>query len=314
MKTINFIILFIEDRDKVIFKMQFAIMFQVLEGGVSEPIKWNKDNLTAESNIIILDEGSSSLFLWYGAKQGLVSRRTALRQAQSLRGHGFTVGKSIIGRDIRDLKEVDQRKIGRVLEIDEVNEELQTLLNREYKELDNYIITFELKEIVEPVAKEIVEHVAKVIPEPKIVSKPMSKPEPIIEQETPKIVKTEMKFASEYDNKPDPVLESKTTVKPSISTKEVTTPEPKVALKPALDLSIQAKIGFVLIGVLDHYDDIWISIKEDKSYSVEHMDGRVCEFSIVEGKIKFTVDSFSGISTKIKTEIQKKFVELTKLI
>jgi hypothetical protein len=44
------------------------------------------------------------------------------------------------------------------------------------------------------------------------------------------------------------------------------------------------------------------------------MDGRVCEFSIVKGKIKFTVDSFSGISTKIKTEIQKKFVELSKLI
>ncbi|TKJ26414.1 MAG: hypothetical protein CEE42_05125 [Promethearchaeota archaeon Loki_b31] len=283
-------------------------MFEVLEGGVSNPIKWNKDSLTAESNIIILDEGTSSLYLWYGAKQGLVSRRTALRQAQALRGHGFTVGKSIVGRDIRDLKEIDQRKIGRVLEIDELNEDLQTLLNREYKELDNFVITFELKEIVEPVAKVIPK------PETKIVSKPVSKPEPVIEQETPKVVKTEMKFASEYDDKPDPVLESKPTVKPSISTTKVSTPEPKVAPKPALSLSIQAKLGFVLVGILDHYDDIWISIKEDGSYSVEHMDGRVCEFSIVEGKIKFTVDSFSGISTKVKTEIQKKFVELSKLI
>ena len=123
-----------------------------------------------------------------------------------------------------------------------------------------------------------------------------------------------MKFASEYDTKPDPVLESKPTVKPSISTTQVSSPEAKVASKPALGLSIQAKIGFVLMGILDHYDDIWISVKEDGSYSVEHMDGRVCEFSIVEGKIKFTVDSFSGISTKIKTEIQKKFVELSKLI
>jgi hypothetical protein len=288
--------------------MQYAIMFEVLEGGVSTPIKWNKDSLTAESNIIILDEGSSSLFLWYGAKQGLVSRRTALRQAQSLRGHGFTVGRSIVGRDIRDLKEVDQRKIGRVLENDELNEELQSLLNRKYKELDNFVITFELKEIVEPVVKVVPK------PEPKIVSKPVPKPEPVIEQEPPKAVKTEMKFASEYDIKPDPVLESKPTVKPSISTTKVSKPEPKVATKPVLGLSIQAKIGFVVIGILDHYDDIWISKKEDGSYSVEHMDGRVCEFSIVEGKIKFTVDSFSGISTKIKTEIQKKFVELSKLI
>jgi len=290
--------------------MQYAIMFQVLEGGVSEPIKWSKDSLIAESNIIILDEGTSSLYLWYGAKQGLVSRRTALRQAQSLRGHGFAIGKSIIGRDIRDLKEIDQRKIGRVLENDELNDELQTLLNREYKELTNFMITFELKEIVEPVAK--------VKPEPKLepkpVPKPVSKPEPVIEQETPKVVKTEMNFASEYDIKPDPVLESKPTVKPSISTTKVSKPEPKVATKTVLGLSIQAKIGFVVIGILDHYDDIWISKKEDGSYSVEHMDGRVCEFSIVEGKIKFTVDSFSGISTKIKTEIQKKFVELSKLI
>jgi len=215
--------------------MQYAIMFQVFEGGVSEPIEWNKDSLTAESNIIILDEGTSSLYLWYGSKQGLVSRRTALRQAQSLRGHGFTVGKSIVGRDIKDLKEIDQRKIGRVLEIDELNEDLQTLLNREYRELDNYIITFELKDIVKPVAKVISK------PEPKIVSKP----EPVIEQETPKVVKTEMKFASEYDNKPDPVLESKPTEKPSISTTKVSTPEPKVASKPALGLSIQDKIGFV---------------------------------------------------------------------
>ncbi|MBA7662274.1 hypothetical protein ES703_70302 [subsurface metagenome] len=288
--------------------MQYAIMFKVFEGGVSEPIKWNKDSLTAESNIIILDERGSSLYLWYGAKQGLVSRRTALRQAQALRGHGFTVGRSIVGRDIRDLKEIDQRKIGRVLENDELNEELQTLLNREYKELDNFVITFELKEIVEPVAKVVPK------PEPKILSKPVPKLEPVIEQETPKAVKTEMKFASEYDIKPDPVLESKPTVKPSISITKVSKPEPKVASKPVLGLSIQAKIGFVVIGILDHYDDIWISKKEDGSYSVEHMDGRVCEFSIVEGKIKFTVDSFSGISTKVKTEIQKKFVELSKLL
>lgn len=267
-------------------------MFQVFEGGVSEPIKWNKDNLTAESNIIILDEGTSSLFLWYGAKQGLVSRRTALRQAQSLRGHGFTVGKSIIGRDTKELIEIDQRKIGRVHEIDELNEDLQTLLNRKFKELDNFVITFELKDIVEPIAKVL------------------SKPQPVID-ETPKVVKTEIKFASEYDNKTDPVLESKPTEKPSI---KVSTPEPKVASKPVLDLSIQCKIGFVLVGILDHYDDIWISIKEGKNYSVEHMDGRICEFSIVEGKIKFTINSFSGISTNIKTEIQKKFVELSKLI
>ena len=68
------------------------------------------------------------------------------------------------------------------------------------------------------------------------------------------------------------------------------------------------------MGILDHYDDIWISKKEDGSYAVEHMDGKVCEFFISEDKIKFTANSFSGIATNVKTEIQKKFVELSKLI
>ncbi|GAH11259.1 unnamed protein product, partial [marine sediment metagenome] len=105
-----------------------------------------------------------------------------------------------------------------------------------------------------------------------------------------------------------PISSQKIEDTPKSTIKHVTTPEPK------LDLSIQAKIGFVLIGVLDHYNDIWISKKEDGSYSVEHMDGKVCEFSNSEGKIKFSSDSFTGISTNIKTEIQKKFVEMSKLL
>ncbi|MEJ2296547.1 MAG: hypothetical protein P8Y23_17505, partial [Candidatus Lokiarchaeota archaeon] len=90
--------------------MDYALMFDVLEGGVSQPIQWDKNNLADDRNIIILDEGTSSLYLWHGARQGLVARRTALRQAESLKGHGYTVGKSIVGRDIRMLKEIDQRK------------------------------------------------------------------------------------------------------------------------------------------------------------------------------------------------------------
>jgi hypothetical protein len=291
--------------------MEFAIMFQVLEGGISEPIKWSKEHLTPESNIIILDEGSSSLYLWYGAKQGLVSRRTALRQAQALKGHGFSVGKSIVGRDIRDLKEIDQRKIGRVPEIDELNDELQTLLNKKYKPLDDYTVTFELEadipSAVKPVPKP--EPKPKVAPEP--VSKPISKPKPIKQVAQPQPT---MKHASEYDTNDETPIMSEPVVKPPVKTTPTSIPEPAITPKPELSLSVQAKIGFVIIGVIEHYDDIWISKKEDGSYSVEHMDGKVCEFSISDGKIKFTSDSFSGISTNIKTEIQKRFVELSKLI
>jgi len=297
--------------------MEFAIMFQVLEGGVSEPIKWSKEHLTAESNIIILDEGSSSLYLWYGASQGLVSRRTALRQAQSLKGHGFSVGKSIVGRDIRDLKEIDQRKIGRVPEIDELNDELQTLLNKKVKPLDDYTVTFELETDIPSAIKPAPDPEPKVTTEPKVTPKPVPKPMPISKPEPLKKVappQPTMIHASEYDTEVEIPKISEPIDKPTSKSAPVSISEQTSAPKSNLDLAVQAKIGFVLIGVLDHYDDIWISKKEYGGYSVEHMDGKVCEFSISDGKIKFTSDSFSGISTKVKSEIQKKFVELSKII
>jgi len=294
--------------------MDFAIMFKVLEGGVSEPIKWSKDHLTPESNIIILDEGSSSVFLWYGSKQGLVSRRTALRQAESLKGHGFSVGRSIVGRDIKELIEIDQRKIGRVPEVDDLNDNLQTLLNRGFKNLDDYTVTFDVDGDFPSAIKPKSKPVSIEAPKPTPVAKSVDKPEPVVIKTQPAPAKEKMKHASEYDTEPDlptktiPISSQKIEDTPKSTIKHVTAPEPK------LDLSIQAKIGFVLIGVLDHYNDIWISKKEDGSYSVEHMDGKVCEFSNSEGKIKFSSDSFTGISTNIKTEIQKKFVEMSKLL
>ncbi len=295
--------------------MEFAIMFQVLEGGVSEPIKWSKDILTPDNNIIILDEGTSSLYLWYGAKQGLVSRRTALRQAESLKGHGFSVGKSIVGRDIKDLKEIDQRKIGRVLEIDELNEELQTLLNKNFKPLDDYTVTFELEADFPTTMKPKIEPKPEPKAEPKFtpepVPEPISKPEPIkkVTPPQPKMIR-----ASEYDTEVETSTISEPVEKIVLKPTPVSIPEQPITPKSKVNLDVQAKIGFVIIGVLDHYDDIWISKKEDGGYSVEHMDGKVCEFSISEGKIKFTSDSFSGISTNVKTEIQKKFVDLSKFL
>ncbi|TFG18153.1 MAG: hypothetical protein EU531_01145 [Promethearchaeota archaeon] len=292
--------------------MDYALMFDVLEGGVSQPIAWDKNNLTNDRNIIILDEGSSSLYLWHGSNQGLVARRTALRQAESLKGHGFTVGKSIVGRDIKLLKEIDQRKIGRDPETDRYNEELQEVLNREYKELDNFIISYASKEIeTAPVKHEIKA-------EPKPIVEKVERIPVVSQPKLQQTAKAEITAASEYDSepkkiqieKPKPIVESE----PKVEKKPVIMPKPsEIVIKP-LGLSIQAKIGFVFMGILDHYDDIWISKKEDGAYAVEHMDGKVCEFTISEGKIKFTANSFAGIATNVKTEIQKKFVELSKLI
>ena len=292
--------------------MDYALMFDVLEGGVSQPIQWDKNNLTNDRNIIILDEGSSSLYLWHGSNQGLVARRTALRQAESLKGHGYTVGKSIVGRDIKMLKEVDQRKIGRDPETDNYNEELQEVLNREYKELDYFIISYASKDL-EPSSEKTMPK-----PEPKPIIEEKIKPAAVIESKPIPSAKEEIPVVTEYDREPQKVNaeEPKVMVKPEprIEEKPISMPKaPELESKP-LDLNMQAKIGFVFMGILDHYDDIWISKKENGAFAVEHMDGKVCEFTISEGKIKFTANSFTGIATNVKTEIQKKFVELSKLI
>ncbi|MBN1217096.1 MAG: hypothetical protein JXA99_16875 [Candidatus Lokiarchaeota archaeon] len=275
--------------------VQFGIMFNVLEGGVIDPIDWSKDQFQPDRSIIVLDESQMSLYLWHGAKQGLVARRTALRQAESLKGHGYTIGKSIIGRDIKELKEIDARKVKRVPLDTELNDELQQVLEKKHKKLDNFIVNFDLsggtsvtKPITASSTKKEPKPAAK--PEPKINLKPE-----IMSQASPELIKKSLPKPVVH---PGPIEEAKKTATPSISE----------------DDSIKAKVSFVIISILDHYSDIWISKKDDGSYSVEMMDGPICSFSITEDRIKFSSNSFSGISTNIKNAIQKKFVDLNKLL
>lgn len=269
-------------------------MFDARPGGEIVPIKWGKNSYMPETSIIVLDEGSESVYLWHGITQGLVARRTALRQAESLKGHGYTIGKSIIGRDIKSIKEIDARKVGKVPEDTKLNEELQEILNRKYTELDNFIVTFEAGAVKPVIVKK---------EEPKVQVKTtltptttQTVPKPI----TPAKPKT---VASEYDT-PEPM--------PSI--KLETQPAPAIKVSTS-DLLVDAKVAFVFSAILEHYDDIWVSKKPDGSFAVEQMDGPICQFSIKEGsKLNFTANSFSGVDPKIKTAIQKKFIELSKLI
>jgi hypothetical protein len=304
-------------------------MFNVEPGGVIEAINWSRDQLTAERSVIILDESNQTVWLWHGSKQGLVARRTALRQAESLKGHGYTVGKSILGRDIRTIKEIDQRKIGRDPETDEIYTKFDNLLNRDFKELDDHVVTFELAEIeskiVKPPIKTIIESKTKPIAESKPIAETKSIAESKPIEETKPVEKVMKQFPTEYINEYDLDLESKPSLEQKVEIKPKDEPKPAAAIKIAepqrhvspsrTNLDIKAKLGFILVSILDHYDDIWVSKKEDGSYAVEYMDGPICQFSIKEGsKISFTADSFKGISTNIKTEIQRLFVELSKLL
>lgn len=293
-------------------------MFNVETGGVSVPIKWSKDNFQPDRSIIVLDESSLCLYLWHGTKQGLVARRTALRQAESLKGHGFTVGKSIIGRDIKIIKEIDSRKVGRVPEEDILNNELQAVLDKEFKELDGMIVTFQVdmaeampstmrtKPAPKPEPKAAPKAEPK--PTPKVAPKPLPKPavaaKPATANPTPKPA-AKPSFASEYDD--DAPVSSGAAKKPSAAPL-------KVEVKAGIDLKAEARVGFVIMGVLDQFADIWISKKDNGAYSIEMMDGPVCDFSIEGDKVKFSSNSFSGVGATIKSAVQGKFAELSKFL
>ena len=271
-------------------------MFNVLEGGVIEPIKWSKNNFMPETSIIVLDEGSESVYLWHGVKQGLVARRTALRQAESLKGHGYTVGKSIIGRDFKNIKEIDARKIGKVPEDTKMNDELQEILERKFTELDSYIVTFQVG-VVKPIVAAKVEPKAEAKPTPTpSVSKPVTAAKPVSSAKSTEV-------ASEYEaTEPMPLI------------KPAGKPAPAIRVSTT-GLITDAKVAFVFSAILEHYSDIWISKKTDGSFAVEQMDGPICTFSVREGsKLTFSANSFSGVDPKIKTAIQKKFIELSKLL
>ncbi|MFX1419023.1 MAG: hypothetical protein ACFE9N_08905 [Promethearchaeota archaeon] len=279
----------------------YALMFEARPGGEIVPIKWSKDSFMPETSIIVLDEGSESVYLWHGVQQGLVARRTALRQAESLKGHGYTVGKSIIGRDIKNIIEIDARKVGKVPEDTKMNDNLKEILDRKFTELDNNIVTFQ---------EGVVKPVTVVKTEPKVEAKPAPSPSvspPVEPIKTPVVSKpvspVQVKEAgSEYD-----LIEPM----PSIKTETKTAPAIKVS---ASDLITDAKVAFVFSAILEHYDDIWISKKPDGSFSVEQMDGPIATFSIKGSKLNFTANSFSGVNPGVKTAIQKKFIELNKLL
>lgn len=276
-------------------------MFDARPGGEIVPVKWSKDSFIPDTSIIVLDESSENVYLWHGAKQGLVARRTALRQAESLKGHGYTVGKSIIGRDIKGIKEIDERKVGKVQEDTQMNEELQDILNRKFTELDNFIVTFEAG-VIKPATpiKEEPKVVPKAAPISSVSKTVETKPTKVISKPTTPV--KPMEAGSEYDlDEPMPSIKLETKSSPVI---KATTP----------NLITDAKVSFVFSAILEHYEDIWISKKTDGIFAVEQMDGPICQFSIKGSKLNFTANSFTGVDPKIKTAIQKKFIELSKII
>jgi hypothetical protein len=251
-------------------------MFDVLDGGIVETIEFSSDNLKDNKSIIVLDEESQTVWLWHGKLRGLVARRTALRQAQSLKGHGYQSGNSIVGRHLNKIEEIDSRKVGRVPEVTEINDRFLKLLDNSYRNIGNNVFTKGSggsKPQKQPVA-----------------SVPVKKEAPSVKKlETPVVKKLE----------PISVPKPKEPIKAETSS--------SIGLVQNQDLLKQAA---VIVSVLDQYKDIWISRKENGSINIEQMDGKICNFKIEGGKISYEAGSFTEIPSEKRNAIETLINEL----
>ncbi|MBN2156965.1 MAG: hypothetical protein JW776_13055 [Candidatus Lokiarchaeota archaeon] len=305
----------------------FALMFLVEDGGVSSPVEWSKGNLKSENIVMVLDEENMAVWLWFGAKRGLVSKRTALRQAQSLKGHGYTIGKSIVGRGLDTIYEIDERKIGRDSETDELNNKFMELLSRSVTDAGGFVITFGGPSEPLPIEEhfEQAQPIEVPIVEPKstatqisassqgasaheVTSEPESFPEPPVS--VPFIDPTPIPKTDPLETKEEQEL---TVEEPPIIASEyadddaVPEPAPLFIIKDPME-SVQK--GCVVMAILSHFKDIWVSRLDEKTVSIEYMDGPIAKFHIEEGKVKFHEGSFNDIDPTIKSNIQTTFYTL----
>lgn len=281
---------------------------------------------------MVLDEENMAVWLWFGAKRGLVSKRTALRQAQSLKGHGYTIGKSIVGRGLDTIHEIDERKIGRDSETDELNNKFMGLLSKPTSDAGGHVVTFggqgEPLPIEEhfkqpaPIELQVIEPKVPTITDPQPVPAPTTPSPPPITITRPMIeppapepqpipISQEFKSIS-YDNV------KKETIDFSVNENEydddTTIPEPApVTITSGSMESVQK--GCVIMAILSQFKDIWVSRLDDNTISVEYMDGPIAKFHIEEDKVKFHEGAFNDIEAVIKNAIKDAFdalIESTK--
>ncbi len=280
----------------------FFLMFEVEDGGVSNPIKWSKDSLKSENIVMVLDEENMVVWLWFGAKRGLVSKRTALRQAQSLKGHGYTIGKSIVGRGLEAIHEIDERKIGRDPETDELNTKFMDLISRTMHDAGGFVVTTAAGGEPLPMEKHFkgpkpVE-MEVIRPKAPVAMDPQPSPAPVAMDPQPSPAPVAM------DPQPSPAP-------PVVASEyaDVAIPEPAPLVVPSGSMESVQK-GCVIMAILSQFKDIWVSRLDDGTVSVEYMDGPIAKFHIKDGKVKFHEGAFNEIEPAVKNAIKDAFTAL----
>jgi len=275
----------IEELRIIYIGKSFFIMFNVAEGGIVEPIEFDKDQLTEDKSIIVLDEDSQCVWLWHGKRRGLVPRRTALRQAQSIKGHGYQAGNAIIGRDLDAIFEIDDRKVSREPSTTQLNEKLMILLNKDFEGIGNFVY---------------------IIGKGGVKTTPVQERKPFVKQVTPTPI-----FTKTEEPKSEPEHQKLDIPKINVNVlKDELAKTEKSQTKPAFDDSDKLLIGKVIVILMEQFKDLLVSSKDDGSIKIEQMEGDICTFSIDNHKIKFIPDSFSEIPAEKKKAIENQISNL----
>ncbi|MHA1794443.1 MAG: hypothetical protein ACTSVI_17540 [Promethearchaeota archaeon] len=284
----------------------FGVMFKVEVDGTINQVPWDPKWFDDDNIIIVLDEYNQLVWIYYGRRNGIVTKRKAYRQADSLRGHGYTIGNSIIGRNLTGIVEIDQRKIERLPDEKDKWERLQKLFTLAHHEK----VIEECVALGEYSSAPARSPAPKPEPEPTPAPEPAPKPEP-----TP---------APAPKPEPEPTPAPAPTPKPEPTPDSIDIPEEYKGIEETFSTSEETKLqgveyitkddeikaGNLIMAILRYFSDIYIS-KKGNHFTIESLEVGVCQFTIVDGKIKFSKDSFKELDPDMKKNIQKAFIELS---
>ncbi|HME52666.1 MAG TPA: hypothetical protein VKM55_10645 [Candidatus Lokiarchaeia archaeon] len=295
----------------------FALAFEVSEAGECTEVNWSTEHFTDDKIVLILEELNNTVWLYYGKRMGLVKRRTALRQAESLRGHGYQVGKTIIGRQLEKIKEIDARMIDRVPEAKQDYDDLLALFDLPFRVVDGECVALnesggEIKSKPAP-APALAPKPAKVsAPKLAPATAPRPAPKPIAAMPKPAVARApapkpeELSAVDEYAG-----VEEAPPQEEAEEEGFQTAAEAKLQGKESITKEDEIRAGSLIMSLLREFADIYIN-KKGNHFKIESLEGPICDFTIENGAIKFSKVSFTGMDPMIKKRVQGTFVELLK--
>jgi hypothetical protein len=312
----------------------YTLMLEFSEGGTTTPLAWSKDALKPDSIIFVIDENSSVLWFWIGKTNSLVKRRTAMRQADSLKGHGYQVGKNLIGRGVNTIVEIDDRKVGREEEMTKNSKKFLELFNQSFHTVMEQVVVLgsssgpatELVTAAPPRSKpastltppSTPARVNGRPPVPKVVPSPVATPAPVPEAEPEP--EPEPITAPEVTEPVDEPADSECShPEPSMAKSRLEAPKIEIHAAPA-EVQVTAidkgllKMGIALLAVTMQVPDVYVSKKADGTYEIESMDGVICRFKQKGNDVQFTPDSFSKLDPAKAKAVQEWYFSRAKSI